>query len=157
MKYFVFGFLGLGLAVLLYNTLGPNMSGPTMMSPGMMAGQGPHSVQQTQGDAGGPLVAVSVPQLSPVAEQGQATFVANCAACHGVNASGQDGVAPPLVHIIYEPNHHGDASFYRAVQQGVRAHHWRFGNMPPVEGVSEQEVASIITYVRELQRANGIN
>lgn len=152
MKYFIFGFLGLGLAVLLYNTLGP-----MMMSPDTMVGQDPHSVQQTLGDGGAALVAVSVPELSPAGAQGQAEFEANCAACHGVNAAGQDGVAPPLVHIIYEPNHHGDASFYRAVQQGVRAHHWRFGNMPPVEDISEQQVASIITYVRELQRANGIN
>lgn len=152
MRYFIFGFLGLGLAVLLYNTLGP-----MMMLPGDTARHDPHSVQQTNGAQGAALVAVSVPELSPTAMQGQEVFEANCAACHGVNAAGQDGVAPPLVHIIYEPNHHGDASFYRAVQQGVRAHHWRFGNMPPLEGVSEQEVASIITYVRELQRANDIN
>lgn len=152
MKYFVFGFLGLGLTILLYTSFASMMrSGDDMMS------QTPHSVQQTAGQQGAALVAVNVPELSTAAEQGQATFQANCAACHGVNASGQDGVAPPLVHIIYEPNHHGDASFYRAVQQGVRAHHWRFGNMPAVEGVSEQQIASIITYVRELQHANGIN
>jgi hypothetical protein len=39
---------------------------------------------------------------------------------------------------------------------GVQAHHWRFGNMPPVEGITRAEVATIITYIRELQRANGI-
>jgi len=78
-------------------------------------------------------------------------------ACHAVNASGQDGVAPPLVHKIYEPSHHGDESFQRAVSLGVQAHHWRFGNMLPVEGLTRGDVKMITAYVRELQRANGIN
>jgi hypothetical protein len=29
--------------------------------------------------------------------------------------------------------------------------------MPPVEGISDQEIADITFYIRELQRANGIN
>jgi len=107
--------------------------------------------------AGLAMVDVRVPELSAVAERGQKLFEENCAVCHGANAAGQQGVAPPLVHIIYEPSHHADASFYRAASQGVRAHHWPFGNMPPVQGVSREEVTAIIAYVRELQRANGIN
>jgi mono/diheme cytochrome c family protein len=43
-----------------------------------------------------------------------------------------------------------------AVMKGVRAHHWRFGDMPPVEGVSEAQIAGIVAYIRTLQRANGI-
>jgi hypothetical protein len=61
------------------------------------------------------------------------------------------------VHKIYEPSHHGNESFQRAVAMGVRAHHWPFGNMPKVAGVTRAEVSTIITYVRELQRANGID
>ena len=30
------------------------------------------------------------------------------------------------------------------------------GDMPPVEGITEKTVALIATYIRELQRANGI-
>ena len=45
---------------------------------------------------------------------------------------------------------------YRAVNQGVASHHWSFGNMPPVPGVSHRSVTKIAAYVRELQRANGI-
>ena len=106
---------------------------------------------------GPPIVSVSVPgTLSARAELGQRTYEANCASCHGPNAAGQKGVAPPLVHVIYEPGHHGDESFQRAVARGVRAHHWRFGNMPWVEGVTRRDVAVIVAYVRELQRANGI-
>lgn len=101
-------------------------------------------------------VAVSVPQLGQAATAGASVFDAQCAACHGINASGGHG-GPPLVHIIYEPNHHGDGSFVAAVRNGVRQHHWNFGNMAPVPGLSDQQVQQIITYVRELQRANGIN
>lgn len=98
---------------------------------------------------------ITVPVLSQVAKQGEQLFKANCAVCHGKNAAGtQNG--PPLIHKIYEPSHHSDLSFQRAAKQGVRAHHWPFGNMPPVSGVTESDVTQIIAYVRELQRANGI-
>ena len=108
--------------------------------------------------AGTAMVEVALPEaLSENAQIGKAAFEAKCAACHGVNAAGQDGVAPPLVHKIYEPSHHGDGSFLVAVRNGVRAHHWRFGNMPPVDGLTEGDVKMIVAYVRELQRANGIN
>jgi hypothetical protein len=65
-------------------------------------------------------------------------------------------MGPPLVHKIYEPSHHADFAFQKAVQSGVRSHHWGFGNMPPVEGITAAEIAMIITYVRTLQVANGI-
>ena len=107
--------------------------------------------------AGAALVEVSVPTLSAVATEGKGIFDANCAVCHGQNGAGVDGSGPPLVHIIYEPNHHADIAFYMAAKQGVRAHHWRFGDMQPVPGVNKSEVTKIITYIRELQRANGIN
>jgi mono/diheme cytochrome c family protein len=106
--------------------------------------------------AGPPIVDVKVPELDAAAKAGEAAFNQNCARCHGANAVGQEGVAPPLVHIIYEPNHHGDQSFYRAAKQGVPAHHWPFGDMPPVEGISDPEIERIVTYIRTLQRANGI-
>ena len=95
--------------------------------------------------------------LSQSAQIGKLGFDAKCAACHGVNAAGQDGVAPPLVHIIYEPSHHGDEAFERAAAMGVRGHHWPFGDMPAVEGKTRGDVTMIIAYIRKLQRANGIN
>lgn len=117
--------------------------------------------EQPQNTAPGPgkaLAAVSLPtKLSPAASLGKVAFEAKCASCHGENAAGQDGMAPPLVHKIYEPSHHADESFQRAAAFGVRAHHWPFGDMPPVEGVTRQDVDTIIAYVRELQRFNGIN
>jgi cytochrome c len=106
----------------------------------------------------GVLANVLVPEtLSQNAKIGQLGYEAKCAACHGANAAGQDGVAPPLVHMIYEPSHHGDEAFQRAAELGVQGHHWPFGNMPAVEGVTRGDVTMIIAYIRELQRANGIN
>lgn len=82
-------------------------------------------------------------------------FNENCARCHGANAAGSE-LGPPLIHKIYEPSHHADISFLIAVQRGTRQHHWQFGDMPPQPETGEQSVRSIIAYVRELQRANGI-
>ncbi len=65
-------------------------------------------------------------------------------------------MGPPLVHKIYEPSHHADAAFMRAVQYGVQAHHWNFGNMPKQGGLTDGDVKSVIHYIRELQRTNGI-
>ena len=108
-------------------------------------------------EEGTALVAIKTPEsYSQNAQIGQRLFEAKCADCHGPNAVGQAGVAPPLIHIIYEPNHHGDESFQRAVALGVRAHHWKFGNMPAVAGLTRAEVKFISAYVRELQRHNGI-
>jgi len=98
---------------------------------------------------------IQIPTFSDVAAKGNALFNAHCSACHGKNATGTKQ-GPPLIHKIYEPSHHGDASFQRAAKNGVRAHHWPFGNMPPVAGVTGTEISHIIAYVRELQRANGI-
>lgn len=147
-KYFVLGFFGLAGLMYLYQGLFPHRMD--------MAEQEPHSVQTTSGETGSPLVEVLVTELSAAAQAGKEVFEASCAACHGTNAAGQDGVAPPLVHVIYEPNHHSDQSFYQAVRYGVRAHHWSFGNMPVIEGISQSQVGNIIAYVRELQRANDI-
>ena len=124
----------LGGAVFLYQALQPPGSPPS----------------------GAALANVTVPDLSPVAQEGETLFNRSCASCHGKNAAGQDGIAPPLIHKIYEPNHHGDAAFHLAAKNGVRAHHWQFGNMPAVEGVTDPELKKIVVYIREVQRANGI-
>lgn len=104
---------------------------------------------------GSAVVAVKIPQLSKAALAGKQAYDKNCAQCHGANGAGS-AKGPPLVHDIYNPGHHGDASFLFAVKRGVRSHHWRFGNMPPQPRVNDGEIAAIIRYLRELQRANGI-
>ncbi len=101
------------------------------------------------------IVNVTVPNLSAQARQGRQVFDANCAACHGPDAGGTPQ-GPPLIHKIYEPNHHADGSFLLAVRRGVRQHHWSFGNMPPQPQIERADLAAILSYVREVQRANGI-
>lgn len=144
-KYAIIGFFALGLGLIVYNNLSKSNT------------QNPHSVQTTSGNQGAPLVEINLPELSTRAELGKLVFEQSCASCHGNNAVGKDGIAPPLVHIIYEPSHHADAAFLLAAKNGVRSHHWSFGNMPPVPDIADDSVALIVEYVRELQRANGIN
>lgn len=87
--------------------------------------------------------------------KGEALFKTHCAKCHGIKGVGADK-GPPLVHKIYEPNHHSDLSFHFAAEKGVIAHHWNFGDMPRINGVGTQGVDMIIQYVRRLQRQAGI-
>ena len=120
----------------------------------MMAGCGPESAPPDGAREPGEGARASY-ALSDTARAGEELFNANCSACHGVNAAGTDQ-GPTLIDRIYHPGHHSDFSILSAVSRGVRQHHWRFGDMPPVPGVSPDDVAKIICYVRQVQRGNGI-
>ncbi|WP_424943653.1 c-type cytochrome [Aliiroseovarius crassostreae] len=137
---------GTGLAGLAAFAFWVGVQGETSAPSDQIAGQAQKSI----------VPDLVLPELTDTAQIGKKIFDTACASCHGANAAGQDGVAPPLVHKIYEPSHHADEAFQRAAAVGVRAHHWPFGSMPPVEGISRGEVAMITRYIRELQRANGI-
>jgi cytochrome c5 len=86
---------------------------------------------------------------------GQSLYEEKCSSCHGTWGDGSDK-GPPLVHKLYVPSHHGDKSFYRAAMKGAQAHHWPFGDMPPVPGITKRSIDKIVPYVRWLQRENGI-
>ncbi len=104
----------------------------------------------------GPSLLLAAPKPTPADLQaGEAKFKQFCATCHGERGVGTSQ-GPPFVHKIYEPNHHADAAFFRAPATGVRAHHWSFGDMPKIEGVTTDDVAQIIKYIRWLQREAGI-
>lgn len=90
----------------------------------------------------------------PVA--GEVLYQNNCAQCHGVDLRGTDK-GPPHLDKVYEPSHHADISFQLAVDRGVPSHHWDFGPMPPIEGLTTEDVADMVAYVREQQRAVGID
>lgn len=99
---------------------------------------------------------VVVPQLSLEGRKGEVAFEIYCVECHGKTAAGTDK-GPALVNRIYGPFYHSDFSFVRAVTTGVAQHHWLFGSMPPQPKVERREVDLIIVYIRELQKANGID
>ena len=102
------------------------------------------------------LARIELPPTPAEHREGESLFTANCASCHGESARGTEQ-GPPLLHIIYEPSHHSDASFVLAAQRGVAAHHWRFGNMPPQPQVDSASLRQIIGYVRWAQRQVGID
>lgn len=97
--------------------------------------------------------------LMPNSAKGTRLFAQYCAACHGADLKGSekgDKKGPPLLHKIYEPAHHADAAFQLAAKNGVRAHHWPYGDMAPVPKVTPDDVAHITAYVRAEQRKVGI-
>ena len=87
--------------------------------------------------------------------KGATLFRQNCLLCHGKSGNGSNQ-GPPLVHKIYNSSHHADLAFHLAVKNGVRRHHWRFGDMPPLPELTPQDVGHIVVYVRGLQRRAGI-
>lgn len=113
-------------------------------------------VLRSTGAPSAPTIIVKVPDdLRPQALAGKVAFDAQCAQCHGKNASGTDR-GPPFINRIYNPGHHSDQTFLLAAKIGVRSHHWNYGDMPPQPQVDQQQLADIIAYVRALQEANGI-
>ncbi len=144
----IVAFLIVGAAAAYFNSV-PSSTRPTHVStPPDMSGLQP----------GDPIVSVILPEnLSEKAVMGKRAFDAVCAACHGENTAGVMGAGPTFVSRIYETTHHGDASFLSAAANGVTAHHWPFGNMPPQKGLTKNDLGNIVAYVREIQRANGIN
>ena len=101
------------------------------------------------------LARIELPPTPAEHREGDSLFTAHCASCHGPSGKGSN-IGPPLLHIIYEPSHHSDASFLLATQRGVAAHHWRFGDMPPQPHVDSVTVRKITAYVRWAQREIGI-
>lgn len=85
---------------------------------------------------------------------GEELYEANCASCHGGDLRGTDA-GPSHLSIVYEPAHHGDAAFVLAARNGVRSHHWPFGDMLPVPGLSDDDLDAIVAFVRENQRIHG--
>ena len=91
------------------------------------------------------------PGLKPDVQAGKSLFNSQCAACHGADLKGT-AKGPPFLHRIYLASHHSDMAFQIAVKNGVRSHHWQFGDMPPIPLVTPDSVAHIIAYIRREQQ-----
>lgn len=85
---------------------------------------------------------------------GAIVYANSCASCHGADLEGTDQ-GPSQLSIVYEPNHHPDAAYRAAIATGAPQHHWNFGDMPPVEGLSDTEVEAVIGWVRSEQQRQG--
>ena len=96
-------------------------------------------------------IAVQDPDLVAI---GEPLYQGNCASCHGSDLRGTD-LGPSHLSVVYEPNHHGDGAFILAARNGVRQHHWPYGDMAPVPGLDDSDLEAIIAYVRENQREFG--
>jgi hypothetical protein len=57
---------------------------------------------------------------------------------------------------VYRASHHGDVAFRLAVVRGVRAHHWQFGDMAAIDGVTAAEADDMTAWIRWLQRETGV-
>lgn len=88
--------------------------------------------------------------------KGKNLFIKNCSSCHGQDLKGSK-VGPPLLHQYYESSHHGDMAFYMAAKNGVRAHHWQFGDMPAIPTVTGEDMGHIVAFIRDEQRKVGIH
>ena len=86
--------------------------------------------------------------------RGAEVYAASCASCHGVDLGGTDK-GPSHLSIVYEPNHHSDDSFRSAIANGAGQHHWGFGDMEPIEGLSDDDVEAVIAFVRSEQQRLG--
>lgn len=103
----------------------------------------------------GEVAETAIPRQDPtLTAAGADLYAAHCAVCHGADLRGTDR-GPSQLSDVYAPSHHGDGAYLLAVQRGVPAHHWRFGDMPRIEGLSADDVAAIVAYVREQQRIHG--
>jgi len=123
-------------------------SGSSSASPGASASPAGPAVPPS-------ISAAPVTATPPEIAKGESLFKVHCGPCHGLDAMGTDH-GPPLIHPIYQPAHHSDASFYLAIRNGSRAHHWMFGDMPPVQGVSDDDSTRIVAYIRWIQHRAGI-
>lgn len=86
--------------------------------------------------------------------EGAQVYQESCASCHGSDLRGTDQ-GPSQFSVVYEPNHHSDASYRAAIVDGVVAHHWGFGDMPPIEGLDDRQIDAVIAYIRSQQDEHG--
>lgn len=94
------------------------------------------------------------PASSSGADVGAELYQSSCASCHGTDLRGTDK-GPSHLSIVYEPNHHGDDSFRSAIVNGVRQHHWNFGDMAAIPDLDADEIDDIIAFVRAEQERLG--
>lgn len=87
-------------------------------------------------------------------DRGAAVYQQSCAACHGADLRGTPQ-GPSHLSQVYAPDHHSDAAFRAAILHGSPAHHWDYGDMPPIPGLSDGDIDAVIAYIRHEQETQG--
>lgn len=90
------------------------------------------------------------PPDSDAVAAGATLYEQSCASCHGGDLRGTDK-GPPHLSEVYASDHHSDDSFRSAITKGAPSHHWDFGDMPPVPSLSDEDITSILAFVRQQQ------
>jgi mono/diheme cytochrome c family protein len=93
-------------------------------------------------------------QPAALVSEGADLYQASCASCHGSDLRGTD-LGPSQLSVVYQPGHHPDQAYALAAFNGVSAHHWQFGDMPPISGLSQVDMDRIVAFIREMQRTQG--
>ena len=91
---------------------------------------------------------------TPDLTRGKQLYGGACAMCHGADLRGTRQ-GPSHLSKVYEPSHHPDEAFRLAVKNGVRAHHWRFGDMPSLPEFPDDALTDVIAYIRSEQEKQG--
>jgi cytochrome c oxidase cbb3-type subunit III len=95
-----------------------------------------------QGSAANPGAPAQGPKLTPEdVAMGKQLYAANCASCHGVDATGQLG---PDLHGVVDRR--GEQGVFNVVRNGL-------GGMPPVTSINDQRVWQVIGYLRTLSES----
>jgi len=114
------------------------LAGVTALAAGCGGGGG------SSGGAGG----------TPDLARGKQLYGGACAMCHGADLRGTSR-GPSQLSKVYEPSHHPDEAYRAAVKNGVRAHHWRFGDMPSLPEFPDDALRDVIAYIRSEQQKQG--
>ncbi len=83
------------------------------------------------------------PEAKERYEAGQEMYQVNCAFCHGKEGEGEEGLAVPLVGSEWVHGTHQNLT--RILLQGKEG---ELGLMPPQNNLTDEEIASILTYIR---------
>ncbi len=85
-------------------------------------------------------------------ERGERIYAANCAQCHGADLAGTDR-GPSLLSPVYGPDQVSDAAMADVIRNGAEQRLFEFGPMAGNGALSDEQIDSIIVYVRSQQGA----
>ena len=99
---------------------------------------------------------ISASPTFAAAEAGRIVFTEQCAVCHGRVAEGT-GRGPGLIQPGYGPDRVSDDAFRRAMRAGVEPRRRGAAGMPAIPALTDRDADQVVTFLRALQRENGID